>query len=159
MTCRQTEALLSALVDGELRGDQMRAVRRHLEGCPACRRERDELAAVKRLVGGASAPGAEVSAFDAAAEDRLVAYVMGSARAEAAPRHRIGFGRFALTAAATAAVVWTWLQFAPVGETPAVAAGEPADTGYTVERDQAFLAGGDPATGYAPVWTVGDVPR
>jgi anti-sigma factor RsiW len=36
MTCAEIEALLDAFFDGELRGDDMRGVARHLAGCPKC---------------------------------------------------------------------------------------------------------------------------
>lgn len=36
MTCSEIEALLDAFFDGELRGEDMRSVARHLAGCPKC---------------------------------------------------------------------------------------------------------------------------
>lgn len=36
MTCPEVEAVLAAFADGELRGDEMRHVARHLATCPGC---------------------------------------------------------------------------------------------------------------------------
>jgi anti-sigma factor (TIGR02949 family) len=36
INCRRAEAALSAYIDGELAGDEMLAMRRHLDECPAC---------------------------------------------------------------------------------------------------------------------------
>lgn len=44
---------LSALVDGDLAGDQERRLRRHMERCEKCRRQLDGLTALKRTVGRA----------------------------------------------------------------------------------------------------------
>src|SRR5436305_10210917 len=46
MNCRQVEPLLSALLEGSVAEREGRAIARHLEGCPACRRRRDEFAAL-----------------------------------------------------------------------------------------------------------------
>lgn len=42
--------LLSALVDGELSPAQERAARSHLESCPGCRRELEEVTSARHLV-------------------------------------------------------------------------------------------------------------
>ena len=44
---------LSALVDGELSGQQERQMREHSEECPSCRTQLDGLTALKRSVGRA----------------------------------------------------------------------------------------------------------
>jgi anti-sigma factor RsiW len=41
---------LSAYLDGELTADEMAEVRQHLEGCPACRADIEELQRMKRLL-------------------------------------------------------------------------------------------------------------
>jgi hypothetical protein len=46
MNCRQVEPLLSALLEGSVAEREARLVARHLEGCAACRRRRDEFAAL-----------------------------------------------------------------------------------------------------------------
>lgn len=74
MTCSEIEALLDAFFDGELRGEDMRIVARHLAGCPTC-----EAASVRmeRLQGAvrnavlAEVRGVEASAFWAELSLRL----------------------------------------------------------------------------------------
>ncbi|MDO8585734.1 MAG: anti-sigma factor [Armatimonadota bacterium] len=51
MNCHRLSSLFSAYIDGELTGVEMIEIRNHLEGCPACRDELDNVRAVKRLVG------------------------------------------------------------------------------------------------------------
>ena len=51
MNCHRVGNLLSAYIDGELTGVEMIEIRRHLDGCPGCQNELDDLRAVKRLVG------------------------------------------------------------------------------------------------------------
>ena len=65
MTCGEIETLLDAFFDGELSGEEMRSVARHLAGCPTC-----ETASVRieRVQGAVrSAVLAQVPAIDAKA--------------------------------------------------------------------------------------------
>ena len=55
MTCEQAEALLGALVDGELNKKQAAAVREHLGGCPSCARKLPELERMSSLLADAVA--------------------------------------------------------------------------------------------------------
>jgi anti-sigma factor RsiW len=50
MTCDETDVLLTAFVDGELRGGEMRDVARHLAQCRRCEAESAELECVQRRV-------------------------------------------------------------------------------------------------------------
>lgn len=51
MNCRQVENLMSAYVDGELTGEQMLAIRRHLGTCSDCAEEHQSVLLTKRAVG------------------------------------------------------------------------------------------------------------
>lgn len=50
MTCDEVDAILTAFVDGELRGGEMRDVARHLVQCRPCEAESAELERVQRRV-------------------------------------------------------------------------------------------------------------
>ena len=94
---------------GHLEDDEAASVRAHLQGCPACRRELDELVPVARRLSQAS-PEAIVAAPAPPAElgDRVVARVRGERRRAAQPapgaRLRLG-GAAAFAGAALAAVI------------------------------------------------------
>ena len=55
MRCRWVVGRLGAYAEGELPREQREAVRLHLEGCAACRREAEGLARVERALGGLAA--------------------------------------------------------------------------------------------------------
>lgn len=44
MTCEEINELIVPSIDGELTGDEEKELAAHLAGCPACRKEREELA-------------------------------------------------------------------------------------------------------------------
>lgn len=48
-TCEQYQILISGHLDGELTGEQQRSLEEHLQGCPGCRRDYEDL---KRLAVG-----------------------------------------------------------------------------------------------------------
>ncbi|GAB4461607.1 MAG: hypothetical protein OHK0029_27110 [Armatimonadaceae bacterium] len=50
MNCRRVNNLLSAYIDKELTGEEMRAVRAHLEYCYTCQAEHEELLQTKKLL-------------------------------------------------------------------------------------------------------------
>lgn len=50
MSCRRAASLISALIDGELCGNEALRVRDHLERCECCRREYESLLQTKRLL-------------------------------------------------------------------------------------------------------------
>jgi len=54
MRCWRAKGLFSAFLDDELRGRELGALRAHLDGCPACRRELAELRTLKETVGSVS---------------------------------------------------------------------------------------------------------
>ncbi len=58
--CTQTKEALPALLYGDLRAEEAAAVRRHLDGCPACRAECAGLRQVQALLDTAPAPAVEV---------------------------------------------------------------------------------------------------
>jgi len=134
----------------------MRQVRAHLSECPTCAAMFREQRAIKELIGAMNVPTPPPD-FEA----RLVAHVFGATPETVYEMKRPGSGLrlFLGTAAVAAAAAWMWLQWMPGPATTSTAQGGATEVGYTVERDQAFLAGGDPAMGQTPVWTVGDGPR
>lgn len=70
MGCAEVFARLSAALDDELEPTEARAVRSHIEGCPACRRKHAVLAAAQKSV--RLLPAETVSSgFDAALRRRL----------------------------------------------------------------------------------------
>jgi anti-sigma factor RsiW len=50
LNCRRVNSLLSAYIDSELTGEEMLAIRAHLDVCPSCRLEHQTLSETKRLV-------------------------------------------------------------------------------------------------------------
>jgi anti-sigma factor RsiW len=56
MKCQQCENSLSDYADGTLSAKRQAAVQAHLSCCEACRRQLEELLALKRLLGGACTP-------------------------------------------------------------------------------------------------------
>lgn len=50
MNCRRVVNLMSAYVDGELTGEEMLAIRRHLSECPECAEEHETVLITKRAV-------------------------------------------------------------------------------------------------------------
>jgi hypothetical protein len=51
LNCQRTQSLLSAFLDGELTGEEMLLVRRHVFSCNDCHKEFVSLQVVKRLLG------------------------------------------------------------------------------------------------------------
>lgn len=150
MNCRCVSARLSAYLDGELSGREMLSVRRHLGECEACSREFSELQALKRLIGSLDAPEVR-EGF----EEALVLKVLGaSERKEERPR----LWRLALVSSlAAACVVFAGLQW--IAREQSSPAQPVASSSFSLERDQAYLAGGDPLSGRAPIITVSDASR
>lgn len=56
MNCKRCEDRLSAYADGALSSKAAAAVYRHLTSCDQCRRELDEIVALKQLLGGSATP-------------------------------------------------------------------------------------------------------
>jgi len=60
MTCKQTQTLLSAHLDRDLKNDELSEVRLHLETCAACRAEEQALVALKETLRGVAMPAIPV---------------------------------------------------------------------------------------------------
>lgn len=56
MKCRQCDNYLSAFADGALNPRDQSAVQAHLSSCAGCRRQLEEIVALKKLLGGAATP-------------------------------------------------------------------------------------------------------
>ncbi|MCU0611881.1 MAG: zf-HC2 domain-containing protein [Candidatus Eisenbacteria bacterium] len=54
MTCEETGVLLSGLLDGRLSDEQAAALNAHLDGCPHCRRELEQLRRLEGIMKGLS---------------------------------------------------------------------------------------------------------
>ena len=61
MSCKSTQAKLSAYLDGEMSGGEMQAIRAHVHRCRDCQTELDGLKSVQMILRGLS-PGPEPSA-------------------------------------------------------------------------------------------------
>lgn len=141
MTCNRIQPLLSAHVDGELRGQELQLVRAHLVDCATCEQEFVQLCSLKAEIG--TAPAAEP------AEDferRLVSIVLGSQEVRQPRRLRFGWVTgFAVAAALFFGILWMRSErlerLAPTSESDR----------FELARDQAFVAGADPLSGGAPV--------
>jgi anti-sigma factor RsiW len=146
MSCRNTQVLLSAYLDGELAGTEMMRVRDHLRSCTDCRAEYEEVRAVKRLLG--VAPEVEVPV---GLQDRLMQAVMADeapARAE-----RTIWGWALATSFAAAGIALALLQFAGRGPAPTGTEARSSTTesiAFDVSRDQSIY-GSDPFGGQGPV--------
>jgi anti-sigma factor RsiW len=64
MNCRRTQAHFSEYVDSRLPLGRQRAVERHLEHCPTCREQVEELRALKSLLAQARRPVAPEGFWD-----------------------------------------------------------------------------------------------
>lgn len=147
MNCNVAKAKLSALVDGELDGNGMIAVRRHLDSCPSCQREYRELRMVKTLMG--ELPLVEPPF---GLENRLIA-ALDRPKTRTFPLLRL----WVPATAAVAAAVLTFAWLANVQEQPTVAEATPVPSSFELDRDQAYVGASNPfgpsptviAAGYA----------
>ena len=60
MNCHETRERLSDLLDEALPAPELAEVRAHLDGCPECRRELDQLRATVTLLSRVESPRAPV---------------------------------------------------------------------------------------------------
>lgn len=98
MTCKKASLLLDALLDGELPGSEMAAVRRHLSKCISCSQEFQTLRLLKLELKRLNR-----AAPDSKFEDRLMAFVESEAmRRPRAARRKV---RIATCAAVLTAVM------------------------------------------------------
>ena len=101
MNCSFVRSRMSCYVDGELSGDEMLAVRRHLDACEECRVQFQSDRGIKHAV--ATLPEREASHdFEA----RLLAAVRQAGTSQAAPASMWPTGRMAVALAAAAVLVF-----------------------------------------------------
>ena len=144
MNCRHTLNCLSAYVDRELSGDQMIALRSHIERCPECKAEYESLTSLKSAL--AALPMHEPPK---GLEQDVIRMVRGLEPAHA--RTRLSWALLAATSVAAAALaVLTFNVFFGLTSEPDV-----------VEGGAQFDAGADSAVvdpidgGHAPILPVG----
>lgn len=106
MTARHVREELSALLDGALDPGRRSRVEAHLVACPACRAERDRLAAALSALGALPAPPAPSPDFEARFWARLAREGRGSPRGALA---RLAALRWRLAAPLAGAAVATAL--------------------------------------------------
>lgn len=105
-SCREWREALAAHALGQASEQERTALEAHLEGCAACRAERDSLAGVARLL-----PLADPAHFDTAPSappslaDRVVATIRAERRAQRRRRLRLGLAFGGATAALAAATL------------------------------------------------------
>lgn len=138
MTCNQVSALLSAYIDGELSGIEMRFIREHVCYCPECASELQAERHVKSILGGAP-----MVAAPAGLEDRLIAAVM-------AEEHRSPFAvvaKFAVAGVLAFVLATAALQFNRRSE------GADPTARIDTSRHEAFMDASDPFGGGQMVYT------
>ncbi|MEQ1821521.1 MAG: zf-HC2 domain-containing protein [Fimbriimonadaceae bacterium] len=127
MNCNHFQNLVSAYLDGELGGNEMRAMRSHLNLCPDCCAELEIARAVKATM--SHAPLAEPPA---GFEDRLFAHVLKSEKRT----HRF----LPITMIGVVAVVAFTITMATVR----VQRAQTTTAGVDVSRDEAYIEASDP---------------
>ncbi|HMS56574.1 MAG TPA: anti-sigma factor [Fimbriimonadaceae bacterium] len=143
MNCNHVQRLLCDFVDGELAGNQMLAVRRHLNDCPACSAERDEIVAVKSTVANLFVPECPQGL-----ESRLMAAIANESTSYM-PR-RSYRPVWAVCAAAAACLAFLAVANRPEQKTLQATGVVP----YEIARDQAYSGGGDSLSGHYPIMPV-----
>ncbi len=135
MNCRNAQAKLSALLDGELPGREALMVREHLLRCGRCSEEWRALRALKLALSGL--PDVEPPA---GLEERLIAAV----RRQSSPARSVRL--WLPAAAAVAAACATLILLNLRSDEPAVASKPlpPVPASFEVDRDQAYVAASDP---------------
>ncbi|MBS1706942.1 MAG: zf-HC2 domain-containing protein [Armatimonadetes bacterium] len=150
MTCRKTQASLSAYIDGELGGQEMLRVRKHLQQCQACAAEAEVLRFAQQLLADMPCPEVPIGL-----EDRLVNHVFagtGSLQKRSTWRTWAMSSTVAAAAVALGLVAWTVSHGAPQRQS------DPATLAQSVDQNEAYFAGGDPVSPHAPVFSVSDAP-
>ena len=125
MDCRSYRRKLSAYADNALPPKEQSQVRAHLESCMGCRKELEELVALKRLLGRLDAPHAR-EGFWASVQNRIAAHGPRARLANRAMR-RFRVASAAIAAAALGfAVVYSEQQNHIDTEVQPVATAQPA---------------------------------
>lgn len=135
--CEGREAMISALVDGELMGKEMLEVKSHLAQCPACQQAYDELRSLKLNLALMVMPEVNDESFD-----RVKAGFEAKLAAQSAPRSPRHIWTGMAAASVLAVVLATWLAN-PRGSSPV--------TEFDESIDQAYAAGAAPAMGSTPI--------
>jgi len=157
MNCSNVSAKLSAYLDGEICGTEMMMIRSHLQYCPSCESELEEIQAIKRLM--VALPGAEPSESLVERLKSRIAVESGVASTRAwwlLPQ---------IWVPAAAAVAIGLLVFTRQGQaTPITPKLDPTNRmdrvvvetspRFNAEFDQALQAGADPIGGSSPIMTV-----
>lgn len=107
--CKDFEALLGALIDGELGGEQGDSVRRHVDSCSGCAGHLRRIQAIEALTAAAGVPAVTEEEW-ARVGERLRAAVEKSRR-PAAGRRRIERKEWLVPALAMAALILMGLTF------------------------------------------------
>jgi len=103
--CLRARALLSDYVDGRMPLADAQDLRGHLDSCAGCRRQWQELMALKHLLAAARAPQAPVDFWDRAARQVRVRSLETARRAETRGRWGLTWQRAPALVAGMAAVV------------------------------------------------------
>jgi anti-sigma factor RsiW len=137
MSCNSIQQKLSAYLDGELSGFEMLDVRNHLNGCPTCAAEANELRAIKSILG--AVPSASV---DDAFRCRLREAVFSAPKAQKMrPLPILAVAGAAFFAALGISLIGLRTQHHHTVPTHVVS--YPDQTAFDLSRDQAYQAGGD----------------
>lgn len=143
MNCPRCQSQISAYVDGELTGQEMLLMRRHLADCSECSQALAEDRQVRGLLAGMARPAAP-DHLDA----RLAQAVLQPARSMPAWQ---GWGMGAAVAAAAAISAWLVFNSQASGE-PGIAPG--TSSPVTLTSSPSLGDGSDPLGAYVPVLTV-----
>lgn len=106
MNCRYIQSRLSAYIDSELTGFQQQVIRHHLQHCPECSREHEQIKQTKRLVNYLRPAPAPPEA-----EDRLMMVLMRRQQAGFSFSRKKSFFdlfwvRFSWATAAAVMLIW-----------------------------------------------------
>lgn len=137
MNCRYVQSRLSAYIDSELTGFQQQAIRHHLQHCPECLKEHEQIKQTKRLVNYLRpAPSPH------GAEDRLMMIMWQQHQTGfVSPRKRSFFDLFwvRFSWAAAAAVMLIWLAPRDNTQSSISATSQLPPSLQTLTQDPSFL--------------------
>ncbi|HAY14900.1 MAG TPA: hypothetical protein DCY02_10590 [Armatimonadetes bacterium] len=137
MHCEGREAMISALVDGELMGREMLEMKAHMAECPACQAAYEELRSLKMGMALLMMPEVSDESFD-----RVKAGFEAKLAAQTGPRTPRHIWTGMAAASLLAVVLATWM---------ANPRGTNSVTEFDESLDQAYAAGAAPAMGSTPI--------
>lgn len=138
MNCKQVHTKLDSFVDGELNGDEMLAVRRHMSGCVCCSQEFQALRLLKKELSMLDKP--EV---DADFDERVLNFVYSQvAERPREIRRRASLAACFVGVSAIAALA----AFSFASETRAHEKAS-LQSNFELRRDEAFVGGHDQLNG------------